>query len=298
VTREGQNAPPELAAGHSSMPFYHLLPVTCESSMPLPRASLVTRQSLLPLAHSSLVCLHSSLLFRLTLIWFFIATGLLLPMRSGSAAPSPRKGKLPPDLSEILSRMNEASKRLRSLTANLEYTKVTVLVNDKSTEQGRLYFRKGKTPEVRIEMQQPESKVMLFKKNKVQIYLPKINQIQEYNLEQKSGLVEEFLLLGFGAETGDLRKSYQLKYLKEEELEGDTTAVLELIPRKASLASQLTKIQMWVSEDSWMPAQQQFFEPSGDYLIARYRAVKVNLKFPPSTFELPPSAGAKVVKMN
>jgi len=284
VSREGQKVPHEMVAGHSSLPFRYLLPVTREFSLPLPRALLVTH--------------HASLLFRLTLTWLFFAAGLLLPMRSGAAAPLPRKGKLPPDLSEILSRMNEASKRLRSLTANLEYTKVTVLVNDKSTEQGRLYFRKGKTPEVRIEMQQPESKVMLFKKNKVQIYLPKINQIQEYNLEQKSGLVEEFLLLGFGAETGDLRKSYQLKYLKEEELEGDTTAVLELIPRKASLASQLTKIQMWVSEDSWMPAQQQFFEPSGDYLIARYRAVKVNLKFPPSTFELPPSAGAKVVKMN
>ena len=97
--------------------------------------------------------------------------------------------------------MNDAAKRLKSLSANLEYTKVTVLVNDKSTEEGRLFFRKSKTPEIRIEMQQPESKVIVFKKNKAEIYLPKINQVQEYNLEQKSGLVEDFLLLGFGSET-------------------------------------------------------------------------------------------------
>jgi outer membrane lipoprotein-sorting protein len=111
-------------------------------------------------------------------------------------------------------------------------------------------------------------------------------------------LVEEFLLLGFGAETGDLTKSYNVKYLKEEDLGGETTAVLELVPRKQSVAAQLTKIQMWVSEDSWMPAQQQFFEPGGDYMIARYTSIKVNLKFPASTFDIPPSAGAKVVKMN
>jgi outer membrane lipoprotein-sorting protein len=219
-------------------------------------------------------------------------------MRSSALTPFPRKGKLPPDLSVILARMNDAARHLKSLSANVEYTKVTVLVNDKSTEEGRLFFRKGKTPEIRIEMQQPESKVILFKKNKAEIYLPKINQLQEYSLEQKSGLVEEFLLLGFGAETGELKKSYRLKYLKEEDLGGDTTAVLELIPRKESLASQLTKIQMWVSEESWLPAQEQFFEPGGDYLIALYKAVKVNLRIPSSTFEIHPAEGAKRVKMN
>jgi len=238
---------------------------------------------------------------KLTFALLTLVAVLLAPLSSGAGTPLPRKGKLPPDLSEILSRMDDAGKRLRTLSANLEYTKVTVLVNDKSTEEGRLFFskgNKGKGQEIRVEMQQPESKVILFKNNKAEIYLPKINQIQEYNLQQKTGLVEEFLLLGFGAETGDLTKSYNVKYLKEEELGGETTAVLELVPRKQSVAAQLTKIQMWVSEDSWMPAQQQFFEPGGDYMIARYTAIKVNLKFPPSTFDIPPSAGAKVVKMN
>jgi len=268
MSGEGHNRLPELVAPHSS----------------LPRSSLVIRDS--------------SLLFRLALTCLLIAGRFFLPLRGSADFLFPRKGKLPPDLSEILSRMNDAAKRLKSLSANLEYTKVTVLVNDKSTEQGRLFFRKGKIPEVRIEMQQPESKVILFKRNKAEIYLPKINQVQEYSLEQKSGLVEGFWLLGFGAETGELMKSYTVKYLKEEEVGGETTAVLELTPRIQSIASQLTKIQMWVSEDSWMPAQEQFFEPSGDYLIARYTGVKVNLRFPPSTFDLPPTAGAKVVKMN
>jgi outer membrane lipoprotein-sorting protein len=232
------------------------------------------------------------------LIWLLFAAGLAAPMRTGGVALFPRKGKLPPDLSEVLSRMNDAAKRLKNLSADLEYTKVTVLVNDKSTEEGRLFFRKGKTPEIRIEMQPPESKVILIRKNKAEIYLPKINQLQEYNLEQKSGLVEEFFLLGFGSETGELKKSYRLKYLKEEELAGDTTAVLELTPRKESLASQLTKIQMWVSEESWLPVQQQFFEAGGDYLIARYKGVKVNLGIPSSTFEIHPAEGVKRVKMN
>jgi outer membrane lipoprotein-sorting protein len=209
-----------------------------------------------------------------------------------------RKGKVPADLSEVLSQMNEAAKRLKTVSANLEYTKVTVLVNDKSTESGQILYHKGKSPEIRIDIQKPDRKVILFKKNKAEIYLPKINQIQEYDLEQKSGLVQQFLLLGFGQETGELKKSYHLKYLKEEDLEGDTTALLELLPRKENIATQLAKIQIWVSEESWLPVQQKFFESDGDYFIADYTGVKVNRALPGSAFDLNPAPGAKHVKMN
>jgi outer membrane lipoprotein-sorting protein len=209
-----------------------------------------------------------------------------------------RKGKVPADLSEVLSRMNEAAKRLKTVTANLEYTKVTVLVNDKSTETGQLLFRKGKSTEIRIEFEKPDRKIILFKKNEAEIYLPKINQIQEYDLEQKGGLVQQFLLLGFGSDTGELKKNYNIKYVKEEDLDGDTTVLLELSPRKESIAAQLVKIQIWISEESWLPAQQKFFESGGDYLLARYSGVKVNRALPGSAFELNAAPGAKRVKMN
>jgi outer membrane lipoprotein-sorting protein len=209
-----------------------------------------------------------------------------------------RKGKVPADLPEVLSQMNEAAKRLKTVSANLEYTKVTVLVNDKSTETGQILYRKSKNPEIRIDIEKPDRKVILFKKNKAEIYLPKINQIQEYDLEQKSGLVQQFLLLGFGQETGELKKSYRVKYLKEEDLEGDTTALLELLPRKENIATQVVKIQIWVSEESWLPMQQKFFESDGDYFIAHYTGVKVNRALPGSAFDLKPAPGAKRVKMN
>lgn len=231
--------------------------------------------------------------------WLLLAGGLLLTAwLLASATPGGRKEKASRDFAEILSRMNDSAKRLKTVAADLEYTKVTVLVNDKSTENGRLFFHKSKNPEIRIEIEKPDPKVILFKKNKAEIYLPKINQIQEYDVEQRSGLVQQFLLLGFGSETGELKKSYSLKYLREEELDGDTTAVLELTPRKENIAAQLTKIQIWISEESYLPVQQKFFEPGGDYLIARYTAVKVNRQIPSSTFEIKPAKGAKRVKMN
>lgn len=224
-----------------------------------------------------------------------LAGALVLALAPSASA---RRGKHHTDLTEILTDMNEASKRLKTVSANLEYTKVTVLVDDKSTESGQLFFRHGKTEEIRIDMQKPDRKILLFKKNKGEIYLPKINQIQEYDLEQKSDLVQQFLLLGFGSDTNDLKKAYDVKYIQEEDLDDDTTVLLELVPHRQNVAAQISKIQLWVNEESWLPAQQKFLESGGDYLIARYSGVKVNRILPASTFDLNAPSSAKRVKMN
>jgi len=225
-----------------------------------------------------------------------LMAGLLVLALAPPAAA--RKGKHPTDLTQILSQMNEASKRLKTVSANLDYTKVTVLVDDKSTESGQLFFRRGKTSEIRIDFQKPDRKILVVKKNKGEYYLPKINQIQEYDLEQKSDLVQQFFLLGFGTDASELKKAYDVKYLREEDMEDDTTVLLELIPHKADVAAQFTKIQLWVSEESWLPTQQKFFQVGGDYFIAHYSGVKVNRVLPSSTFELDAPANAKRVPMN
>jgi outer membrane lipoprotein-sorting protein len=74
--------------------------------------------------------------------------------------------------------------------------------------------------------------------------------------------------------------------------------VLELILRKEGIASRLSNIQMRISKESWLPVQQRFFELGGDYLIVRYKAVKVQRGIPSSTFEIRPAGGAKRVNAN
>ncbi len=201
------------------------------------------------------------------------------------------------DLAQILSRMNDSAKHLKTISADLEYTKVTVLVNDRSTEAGKMYFRNPKSPEILIDFNEPDQKVILFKKDKAEIYLPKINQIQEFDLSRHASLVQQFLLLGFGTDIKELEKIYNMKYLREENLGGDTTALLELTPRKESVAAQLAKVQLWISEESWLPVQQKFFEAGGDYAIAHYSAVKVNRFIPSSVFQIHAAKGAKHLKM-
>lgn len=225
----------------------------------------------------------------LTVLW-------VTPCLVAFGSPIHRRHKS--DFADILSRMNDASKRLKTVTANLDYTTITVAVNDKSTESGEFFLRNPKKPEILIRFEKPDPKVILFKGTKAEIYFPKIKRIQEYDLQRHGDLVQHFLLLGFGTDVADLKKSYDVKFSGEEDLEGETAAVLELTPRDPSVSAQLTKVQIWISEDSWLPIQQKFFEPSGDNLVARYREIKVNRAIPASDFSIRPASGAQRVRMN
>jgi len=224
-----------------------------------------------------------------------LALALVLAIASSAGA---RRGKHPTGLAEILMHMNEASRNLKTVSANLDQTSVTVLVDDKSTQSGQFFFRNGKPPDICIKFQKPEQKIFLLKKNEGYMFMPKINQIQEFKLAQKRDLVQQFLLLGFGADTGELKKNYDISYLQEEDLGGESTVKLELKPLKPGVAAQFTKIELWISEDSWLPVQQQFTQPSKNYLIAHYSHVEVNRPLDKSAFELNAPANAQHVPMN
>lgn len=223
--------------------------------------------------------------------------GLLLTVLSAGPA-SARLRRPKTDLAEVLSRMNDTAKHLKTITADLDYTTVTVLVNDRSTESGRFYLHNPKSPEILIQFEKPDPKTILFRRNRAEIYYPKIKRVEEYNLERQSGLVQQFLLLGFGTEESALKAAYNVKLTGEEDLSGESTAVLELTPTQPGVSSQLTKVQLWVSEDSWVPVQQQFTEPSGDYLLARYTDIKVNRNLSPSTFRIQADSDVQRVEKN
>src|SRR6267142_2691557 len=99
-------------------------------------------------------------------------------------------------LESVLKQLDIQAGDFHSLTADLERTKVTVVVNDKSTESGKIFVRRD--DKMRIELTQPDPRTILRDGNDFYIYNPKIHRVEEYNLGKKKSLVDQFLLLGFG----------------------------------------------------------------------------------------------------
>jgi outer membrane lipoprotein-sorting protein len=184
----------------------------------------------------------------------------------------------------VLAMMDKSAKDFHTLTADIEHIKYTDVVKDTSTETGKLLVRRDE--KMRIEFFKPDRRTILRIGDSLFVFTPKINRVEEYDLGKNRDLVDQYVLLGFGTKSENVRKSYEVKVIGETELDNKKTVQIELIPKSDQMRKQIAKIQMWIDEASWLPIQQKFFESaSGDYLIFHYTNVMKNLKIGDNQFK-------------
>jgi outer membrane lipoprotein-sorting protein len=139
---------------------------------------------------------------------------------------------------------------------------------------------------MRIEFTKPEARTILRTGDSLFLYNPKLNRVEEYDLGKNRAMVDQYIRLGFGTKSEDLKKSYVVTVTGEEELDRRKTVVVELTPKVDQIRSQITRIQMWIDEASWLPIQQKIFEAgSGDYILFHYTSMMKNLKINDSRFK-------------
>jgi outer membrane lipoprotein-sorting protein len=184
----------------------------------------------------------------------------------------------------VLEMMDKSAKDFRTLTADIENVKYTAVVQDTSTETGQIFVRRDQ--KMRIEFTKPEARTILRTGDSLFLYNPKLNRVEEYDLGKNRAMVDQYIRLGFGTKSEDLKKSYVVTVTGEEELDHRKTAVVELTPKSDQIRSQITRIQMWIDEASWLPMQQKIFESgSGDYILFHYTSMMKNLKINDSRFK-------------
>ena len=177
----------------------------------------------------------------------------------------------------VLAMMDKSAQDFHSLTADIEHIKYTAVVQDSSSETGQIWVRRDE--KMRIEMSKPDPKTILREGESLFIYTPKINRVEEYNLGKNRAMVDQYVLLGFGTRSENMKKSYLVAVANEEELDQRKTVVIELTPKSDEIRRQISKIQVWIDESSWLPIQQKFYEAgSGDYFVFHYRNLMKNLK--------------------
>jgi outer membrane lipoprotein-sorting protein len=221
-----------------------------------------------------------------TAIWI----AMLLAFCSTSQA-----GQSPPSLEFVLKQVDRQAKQFESLTADVERTKVTVVVNDRSTESGQMQVRHD--AKMRIELTAPDPRTILRDGDHVFVYTPKTHQVEEYDLSKHRDLVDQLLLLGFGTSAESLKRSYLMTVEGEETLGGQKVVRLELTPKSEEVRRQISKIELWLDESDWLPAQQKFYETgTEDYFVIRYTNFVRNTFLPDSRFRPHWPAGVTRVK--
>jgi outer membrane lipoprotein-sorting protein len=223
------------------------------------------------------------------LLKFLVLTALAAPAFAQSSDAQ---------LDRVLTQMDSAAANFRSLEANFVWDQYTLKpIEDVDTQKGKIYFhRQGNETLMAADITDPHAKYILFADGRVQMYDPKIDQVTVYNAGKNRADVESFLVLGFGGRGHDLSKSYDVKYQGAEKIDGADTAKLELIPKSEKLRNNIARILLWVDSARGISLQQQLFDGSGNYRLARYTAIQMNQKLPDGVFKLKTTGKTTVLK--
>jgi outer membrane lipoprotein-sorting protein len=196
----------------------------------------------------------------------------------------------------VLAEMDTASKNFRSAEASFVWNQYQKVIDETETQTGKIYFRRQNGEiQMAADISEPDKKYILYSGGKVQVYQPKIDQVTEYNPGKNRSDLESFLVLGFGGSGHDLLKSYEVKSLGTETVNGTEAAKLELVPKSPRLRNNIARILLWIDPARGVSVQQQFFEPSGDYRLAKYSDIQVNQKLSDNAFKLKTTAKTRVV---
>jgi outer membrane lipoprotein-sorting protein len=198
-------------------------------------------------------------------------------------------------LESVLASMDRAAAAFRSMSAEVKRLSHTAVINENTVDTGTMLLKRSKPREMRmlIDLREPDPKTVALAGKKLEIYYPKINTVQEYDVGKHRAMMDQFFLIGFGTSGKELAASYTIKLLGSESVAGQKAAHLELIPKSKEVLQHLKKLELWVAEATGYPVQQKFFLPANDYMLVTYTAMKVNPDLADSALKLKLPGGVK-----
>lgn len=199
-------------------------------------------------------------------------------------------------LNEILKRMDEHNKALKSLRTNVVYEKFDSVVKVSDKMEGKAIYlpQKGKDPLFRVNWTKPEESLAVVNKDYV-IYRPRLKQaiVGKTSEAKKNSAGVGGPLAFMNMSKAQLRANYAMKYLGEETLSNGTKAWrLELTPKTAQ---KYKMAEVWVDANG-MPVQMKVVENNNDTSTVLLSGAEKNVALNGSDFKIDLPKGTQIVK--
>jgi outer membrane lipoprotein-sorting protein len=183
------------------------------------------------------------------------------------------------DLAAVYARMDQAAPKFKGLRADMTQASHTAVLKEESIDTGKIVVKMPKPRDYRILMnfEKPDKKVVRVSGTTAEIYLPKANEVQIVNFGKgHKAEIEQFLRLGFGSSSKELRDGYTVTYVGPETVAGEKTSRIALAPKSAEVANLFPKIELWISDTTGISVQQKLHEKGGNYTLATYANMKLD----------------------
>jgi outer membrane lipoprotein-sorting protein len=180
-------------------------------------------------------------------------------------------------LKEVLDRMDRSAETFQGMTANLTQLQHTAIINEDDRDSATVRMKKTKEG-LRgfVEFAEPNRRLIGFENRELQVYYPKTNTVNIYDLGKHGAQLDQFLLLGFGTSGKQLEKTYNMRVTGAETLNGNPVTHVELLPKTAEVKEYLKKVELWIPSSASYPVQEKIDKNDQDYILIQYSDVKIN----------------------
>jgi len=198
------------------------------------------------------------------------------------------------DLAAVYARMDKAAQAFKGMRADMKRVSHTAVMNLDEVNTGTIVVKlpKPRDYHMLIDFAEPDKKTVEVSGATGKMYLPKANEVQEYNFGKgHKAEMEQFVKLGFGSNSSELQQAYTVSYGGPETVAGQKATRIVLVPKNKDLAATFPKIELWIDDKTGISIQQKFYEAGGNYSVATYSNVRLDSKIPDSDVKLKTPAG-------
>ena len=212
---------------------------------------------------------------------------VLLPLLAPAAPVDP--------FQQALAKMDEAAASFKALTADMRKVHHTTIFNEDEATTGTVVVRRPtpKDLQVLFNIKEPDPMQAAFSDHTAERYNPKMKIVDVFDLDKKLGAgLSGYILLGFGSSTKDLEQAYTIGPGGPESIDGHKTYRIVLMPKKPDQVMHLSKVELWISDETGIAVQQKLYS-GPDYDLATYSNMKISPNIPESMVKLNVPKGVK-----
>jgi outer membrane lipoprotein-sorting protein len=200
-----------------------------------------------------------------------------------------------PGLQAFFARMDRAAAGFRSFSANMQRLTHTDVINSDDIDRGTIKLKRSNARadlKMLIEITEPDPKAVSVQGKKGELYYPKMQTVQEYDLGKFREWLDQFYLMGFGTTSKEILESYTVRYLGSETKGGKPVSGAELVPKSKDILQHIKKFELWISDKDGLPIEQKIYPP-GQYIVVTYTNININPDIPDSALKLQLPKGTK-----
>ena len=178
---------------------------------------------------------------------------------------------------EIYERGKPTESTLKTLTASFVETSTSTLLARPLVARGTVAVERPSR--IVLDYTEPDVRRVLIDGNTLLVTWPSRSIRQQQDIGAAQGRVQKYFV---GKSPEELRRHFKISAREAVERKG--TWHVELVPTRKQLQEGVSRIELWIAQDTILPMSMRLTFPNGDTKLMDFSDVKVNPVLPHDTF--------------